>query len=118
MKVLACIFLVSSSIVFGQEVAQISGAVTDQTGAVVPDVEVTAIQVETGAKRTVRTDTAGFYVIPNLPLGPYRLEATKMGFRTFVETGIVLQVGTNPNIPVTLAVGSTSEQVEVEANAN
>jgi hypothetical protein len=118
MKILACIFLLSSSAVFAQEVAQISGAVTDQTGAVVPDVDVTATQVETGTKRTARTDSAGFYVIPNLPLGPYRLEATKMGFRTSVQTGIVLQVGSNPNIPVALAVGSTTEQVEVQANAN
>ncbi len=118
MKILACIFLLSSAAVFGQEVAQISGAVADQTGAAVPDVDVTATQVETGTKRTVKSDSAGFYVIPNLPLGPYRLEATKMGFRTFVQTGIVLQVGTNPNIPVNLAVGSTSEQIEVQANAN
>ena len=92
MKILACILLLCSSVIFGQEVAQISGAVTDQTGAVVPDVDVTATQVETGNKRTARTDSAGFYVIPNLPLGPYRLEATKMGLRTLVQTGIVLQV--------------------------
>jgi hypothetical protein len=77
-KILACIFLLSSSAVLGQQVAQISGAVTDQMEAVVPDVGATATQVETGIKRTARTDSAGFYVIPNLPLGPYRLEETKM----------------------------------------
>ena len=78
MKVLACICFLSCA-VLAQEVAQISGTVTDQSGAVVPGVEVTATQTDTGAKRTVITDVSGLYVIPNLPLGPYRLEAMKMG---------------------------------------
>jgi len=115
---LACICFLVSAGAWAQEVAQISGTVTDQTGAVVPEVQVTATQTETGAKRTVITDNTGFYVIPNLPLGPYRLDAMKMGFRSFVQTGVVLQVGTNPTIPVTLAVGSVSEQIVVEANAS
>jgi len=103
---------------FAQEVAQIGGSVTDQTGAVVPEVQITAIQTDTGVKRTVVSDTAGSYAIPNLPLGPYRLEAMKMGFRSFVQTGIVLQVGTNPTVPVQLTVGSVTDQVIVEANAS
>jgi len=103
---------------FAQEVAQISGSVTDQTGAVVPEVQITAIQTATGVKRTVVSDTAGSYAIPNLPLGPYRLEAMKMGFRSFAQTGIVLQVGTNPTVPVQLTVGSVTDQVIVEANAS
>jgi hypothetical protein len=117
MKILGCIFLLSCA-AMAQEVAQISGTVTDQSGALVPGVEVIATQVETGAKRSVMTDASGFYVIPNLPLGPYRLEASKMGFRTFVQTGLVLQVGSNPTVPVTLGVGNVSEQVLVEANAS
>jgi hypothetical protein len=103
--------------VFAQEVAQISGTATDQTGAVVPGVEVTVTQAETGVKRSVVSDSAGLYEIPNLPLGPYRLEASKTGFRTYVQTGIVLQVGSSPVIPVTLGLGNVTEQVIVEANA-
>ena len=53
----------------------------------------------------------------NLPIGPYRLEATLAGFRTFVQTGIVLQVNSNPVIPVTLQLGSLEETVSVEASA-
>ncbi|MBV8903749.1 MAG: TonB-dependent receptor, partial [Acidobacteriia bacterium] len=117
MRLLAGILLLSGA-VLAQEVAQLSGIATDQTGAVVPGVQVTATQTETGLKRTVITDAAGYYVIPNLPLGPYRLEATKMGFRTFVQTGVVLQVGTNPEIPLSLAVGNVSDQIIVEANAS
>ena len=108
MKVLACICFLSCA-VLAQEVAQISGTVTDQSGAVVPGVEVTATQTDTGAKRTVITDASGLYVIPNLPLGSYRLEAMKMGFRAFVQTGVVLQVGSNPEILVSLAVGNVAD---------
>ena len=67
---LACHCFLASAGLWAQEVAQISGTVADQTGAVVPEVQVTATQTETGARRTAITDSAGFYVIPDLPLGP------------------------------------------------
>jgi hypothetical protein len=61
------------------------------------------------------SDAAGYYVLTNLPVGPYRLEASKMGFRTYAQTGIELQVGTAPEIAITLAVGQVTETVQVEA---
>ena len=57
------------------------------------------------------------YVMPNLPTGPYRLEASLQGFRTYAQTGIVLQVGGTPTINVALALGSLEETVTVEAAA-
>ena len=69
-----------------------SGRVTDESGAVLPGVTVTATHTDTGATRTVVTDANGAYALPNLPTGPYRLEAMLQGFRTYVQTGIVLQV--------------------------
>src|SRR5438093_12697508 len=103
--------------VWAQATAQISGAVQDQSGAVLPGVEVTATQTETGVRRTTVTNETGTYVLPNLPLGSYRLETALPGFRTFVQTGIVLQVNSNPAIKIVLQVGQVSEQVEVQANA-
>ena len=50
-------------------------------------------------------------------VGPYRLEAALPGFRTYAQTGIVLQVNASPLINVTLEVGQVSESIEVEANA-
>ena len=100
-----------------QATAQISGTVKDQTGAVLPGVEVTATQTETGVPRTAVTNETGSYVLANLPLGPYRVEAALPGFRTYVQTGIVLQVNSNPVINPTLEVGQVTEQVEVQANA-
>src|SRR5215510_2215129 len=75
-----------------QSTAQVSGAATDPTGAILPGVEVTATQTETGATRMVITNETGSYVLPNLPIGPYKLEASLPGFRTYVQTGIILQV--------------------------
>src|SRR5947208_15975909 len=111
------ISIMSCVSVFAQSTAQLSGTVRDQSGAVLPGVQVTATQTATGLTRTVVTDEVGFYVLPELPVGPYKLEASLPGFRTFEQTGIVLQVGSNPVINVALQVGQVAETVEVQADA-
>src|SRR6266481_846380 len=99
---------------WAQVTAQISGTVKDQSGAVLPGVEVTVTKTDTGLKRSTPTDETGSYILANLPLGPYRLEAALPGFRTYVQTGIVLQVNSNPVINVSLEVGQVAETVEVQ----
>src|SRR5207302_3889529 len=93
------------------------GVVRDQSGAVLPGVEITATQTDTAIMRTTVTNETGSYVLPNLSIGPYRLDASLPGFRTFVQTGIVLQINANPVINPVLEVGQVTEQVEVQANA-
>jgi hypothetical protein len=100
-----------------QSTAQISGVVTDSSGAVLPGVEVTATQTETGLMRSVVTNESGSYTMPDLTVGPYRLEAALAGFRTFAQTGILLTVGANSVININLSVGQVSETVEVQADA-
>src|SRR5881628_4012156 len=97
--------------------AQISGTVKDQSGAVLPGVEVSVTQTATGAKRSTVTNETGNYALPSLPIGPYMLEASLPGFKSYVQSGIVLQVDDSPIINVVLQVGQVSEQVEVQANA-
>jgi len=92
--------------------------VQDASGAAVPGAEIKITQSNTGATRTVTSGADGSYVIPSLPVGPYLLEVTKAGFANYKQTGIVLQVATNPTIPITLKVGDVSEHVQVEANAS
>ena len=119
-RLLCTLFVVlfNLSLVWGQgSTAQITGSVTDPTGAVLPGVEVTATQTETAVSRTAVSNETGAYVLPNLPVGPYRLEAALPGFRTFAQTGIVLQVNSNPAINIVLQVGQVSETIEVQANA-
>ena len=100
-----------------QATAQISGTAKDQSGAVLPGVEITATHSGTGLTRTAVTNETGSYVLPNLPIGPYRLEGSLPGFRTFAQTGIVLEVNGSPLVNVTLEVGQVSETIEVQANA-
>ena len=117
-RVIACVlFLVMSASASAQAIAQLGGRVADQSGAVLPGVTVTATQTDTGLTRTVVTDGDGSYQITNLPTGPYRLEVMLQGFRTYVQTGIVLQVDANASINVTMAVGELAETVSVEAAA-
>ena len=78
--------------------AELNGRVTDSSGAVLPGVTVTATQTATGLVRTAVTDGDGAYLISNLPTGPYRLEVSLQGFRSYVQTGLVLQVGATPTV--------------------
>ena len=107
----------TASIAFAQAVSQFSGVAHDTSGAVIQGVDITSTALDTGVKRTTATDENGAFTLPNLAPGPYRLEAAKPGFRTFVQTGIQLQVDSNPVIPVVLGVGDVTETVEVQANA-
>ena len=119
MRVLVAFLLCALAVTgaWAQSTAQVSGSVRDQSGAVLPGVEVTVTQTDTGLTRTAVTDETGSYAMPSLPIGPYRLEATLPGFRTYVQTGIVLQVNSNPTINAVLEVGQVAETVEVQADA-
>ena len=112
---LTCLFACTTA--FSQGTAQISGTVRDQSGAVLPGVEINATQTANGAKRTVVTDETGSYTLTNMPIGPYMVEASLPGFKSYVQSGIVLQVGSNPVVPIVLKVGQVTEQVEVKADA-
>ena len=102
---LAWVLVMSGAMAFGQGTAQISGTVTDPTGARLPGVDVTATQTATGAVRTVVSNETGTYTMQALPIGPYRLEVSLPGFQTYVQTGIQLEVNTTPVFNVMLQVG-------------
>src|SRR5216110_1050905 len=118
-SVFAAVLVLSfgATIIWAQATAQISGSVKDQSGAVLPGVEVTATQTATGAKRSAVTDETGSYILLNLPIGPYTIEAALPGFKTYLQSGIILQVGTTPTVNAVLEVGEVTDQVEVRADA-
>src|ERR1700722_5066066 len=99
------------------QTSQIQGTVKDSSGAAVPGAEVKATQTDTDAVRNATSDADGSYVLSNLPIGPYRIEVTKQGFSTYVQTGLVLLVDTSPTVDVVLKLGAVNEQVQVDANA-
>ncbi len=99
-------------------IAQVSGNVTDQSGSAIPNAQVDMTEIDKQALHTAMTNSQGQYVLPGLPVGPYRMEVKANGFKDYVQTGIVLQVNQNIQINAVLQVGSISEKVEVSAVAS
>jgi hypothetical protein len=104
---------------FGQAVSsgQFHGTVTDATGASVPSVHIRATQTNTGQVRSTISNTDGSWVLPNLAVGPYTLDASADGFKRYVQSGITLQVGNNIQINIALQLGAVTQQLEVTADA-
>src|SRR5690242_16570074 len=97
--------------------AGVYGAVVDAQGAVMPGARVTLTDVSRGQDRVALANEAGEYSFPLIPVGTYRLKVEQTGFRTFEQTGIVLEVNDNRKIDVVLQVGDIATKVEVAAAA-
>src|ERR1044072_7281104 len=95
---------VMSASAWAQSTATIRGSVKDMTGAVLPGVEVKVTQTKTSVAGTTVTNETGSYVLPNLPLGPYRLEAARPGFGTFVFTCSTRPGSTQPLVECELLI--------------
>ncbi len=95
--------------------ANIQGTVTDTTGAVITNASVTLTNESTQVTRTTKSDNAGVYVFPGIPIGPYDLVVAAPGFKTYEQTRIVLEVGSSITINPTLAVGEVAVKVEVQS---
>jgi len=107
----------SSAFAQGVSTASIAGTVRDESGAALPGVTVTAVQTATGLTRTAVSGETGEFTLQSLPVGPYRLEFALQGFRTVVQSGVVLQVNASPTINATLVIGGVTETVQVEGAA-
>lgn len=105
--------------VHGQAVAiaSVNGTVTDSSGGVVAGATVTATEVARSTPHTAVSDSSGSYVLSNLPIGLYRIEAHANGFKDYVANDLQLQVGVNIQMNIALQVGSVNETVEVTAAA-
>ncbi len=113
---LVCWLLAAVGTVMAQT-AQLTGRVTDPTGAVISGASVVAANEATGVEyRTVTTD-AGYYVLTNLPPGEYRMTVESRGFSSQTQKGIRLAVQQVARVDVELKVGSVTESVEVKAAA-
>ena len=91
----------------------LSGRVTDPSGAVIPNAQVTVTQAETNVDTQSATNSEGLFRIPSLINGPYRVTVIAAGFKKQVRDGITLRIGENLNVEVKLDVGAVSEAVEV-----
>lgn len=97
--------------------AQLSGKVSDPSGASIPRAEINVVNLENGTRRNVATNEEGFYNVPSLQPGRYRVVAQKEGFRPLSREGITLQVGDNVKLDLNMEVGAVSDQVTITAEA-
>ncbi|MGB9433091.1 MAG: carboxypeptidase regulatory-like domain-containing protein [Candidatus Acidiferrum sp.] len=111
------ILLLAGGLAYAGVTASISGTVTDPSGAAVAGATVTATNVGTGVAATQQTNSQGFYSFQSLPLGTYTIEVEQKGFKSYKQTGLVLDVNSALVVDVVLQVGQTNETVEVSSSA-
>jgi len=114
--VLLSLLLISFSSAGAQISANLSGRVTDHTGAAIPSASVTATDTDTGASRTTQTNQSGRYEFFELTVGHYQVRASKSGFAEKVRIGISLVVGQDATADITLQIGEIQQQVSVTEN--
>src|SRR5712691_2452542 len=109
--------LVTTSALAQTPTGTILGSIKDAQGAVVPGATVAATNVGTQYSRSTVTDGAGDYALRLLPVGNYKLVVTLSGFKTFTQTGILLEVGRNARVDATIELGTLDESLTVVADA-
>ena len=114
--VLQCTLLSATAfLAFAQQTAQLTGSLTDPSGAAVAGAQIVVTNVDTQAKRETTSDSSGNYTIPLLDPGNYRLETVKAGFRPINQSGISLHVAQVARIDLVLEVGAVTESVQITA---
>ncbi|MBS1856891.1 MAG: TonB-dependent receptor [Acidobacteria bacterium] len=116
---LSAIGLLSAAGLLAQVAAmngEITGTVTDPSGAAIVGANVQATNLDTGLKQSAKTGDSGLYRITLLPLGAYEVEVQAQGFGVKKVTGIALSAGRTATVDIALAVSSTSTTVEVSAS--
>src|SRR6202041_2733032 len=98
--------------------ATINGLVLDATGGVIVGAEIRIANDATGVQYTGKTNGEGIYIVTNLPPGPYRLQVSKIGFKTLIKPDIILNVQDTLAINFTLPVGAFHEVMTVEGGAS
>jgi len=99
----------------GSSFAQLNGTVTDAGGNTIAKAAVSLRAVETNRVYTATSNDSGYFVVPNLPPGPYELSVESAGFAKSVQTGVVLRVGQTATVNVALKIASAKETVEVNS---
>ena len=102
---------------WGSVTGSISGVVRDTSGAVIPGAVVVALNVQTGVRWKLATDTQGFYSFQALPIGTYEVAVSKEGFQGYRQTGLVLTVNAALTVDATVQVGPVVQRVTVTSTA-
>jgi hypothetical protein len=114
---LVCLALNTFSLFAQSPNGNINGLVSDPSSAAVGGAEIMAENDVTGVQHTTKTNGEGIYVLPNLPPGPYRVQVSKIGFKTLIKPDITLNVQDSLSINFTLLLGAFHEIVTVQGGA-
>lgn len=109
--------LLVAGLAYAGVTASISGTVTDSSGAAIAGATVTATNVGTGVATTQQTNAAGFYSFQSLAVGTYTLDVEQKGFKSYKQTGVVVDVNSALVVDVALQVGQAAEMIEVSSSA-
>ncbi|MFN3323335.1 MAG: carboxypeptidase regulatory-like domain-containing protein [Bryobacteraceae bacterium] len=109
--------LLAAALALSAQTASVTGIITDPSGAVIAGATLTLTNTATGVDSRTETNAEGYYRIPSIPPGNYRLGIEASGFRPFRATGLQLIVGQVARLDYTLELGSLAETVEVSARA-
>jgi hypothetical protein len=116
-RTIVCLVLLLTAVPYTySQTSVLSGIVSDETGAVLPDTKVTVIKTETGRSRLLHTDQEGRYTAPDLEPGQYEVRAELQGFQKLVRTGILLALGQSAALDLKLQVGQLDQKVEVNGD--
>src|SRR5262249_36784514 len=115
---LPLLLALSAASVFSQTFGEITGHVTDLTGAAVPGATVTLTNVSTNASRSTTTTQPGDYSLPSVPPGIYNVKIEQRGFKASVSNNVEVQVQQTVRLDFTLQVGAITESIEVQASAD
>src|ERR1700690_310953 len=108
--------LIGGAVAWASITGSISGIVTDPSGSVIPGASVIATNTETGVQAAVKTDGAGFYSFPDLPIGNYGLDVTQTGFKSYHKSGIHIDANSAIRADVKLEIGQVAEKVTVTSS--
>ena len=114
----ALLMFFTGATALAQSTATLQGTVIDPQGGAVPDAKVTVRNVATGVERNTQTDSAGYFQLPSLPVGAYRIEIRHEGFQTLVVKQIDLDVATIVSQNFELKVGELNQTTEVTSEAS
>src|SRR5581483_11051518 len=102
----------------GQTLGELSGRISDASGAGVPNAVLTLTNTSTNAVRTVNSSSDGNYTFPSVPPGVYNLKVEHPGFKAVTSNNVEVQVQQTVRLDLALEVGQVTESVQVEAAAD
>ena len=117
LKYALLLWAVPAALWAAEPTGSIAGSVLDPSGAAIVAASITATNLSTGLTRQTTTAADGGYLFPLLPVGTYSVQAAASGFERYEQRGIEVKTDQSATVPISLKIGSSTQAVTVQANA-